>query len=55
MIADKNANQQLAIEMIKLINDDDRLQQLATAAKRLARPKATEQIVNEIMKITKAQ
>ncbi len=51
MIADKEAKQSLAIEMIKLINDDEKLHQIGLAAKALARPNATEDIVNEIIKL----
>ncbi len=51
MIADKDAKQSLAIEMITLINDDEKLHQIGHAAKALARPNATEDIVNEIINL----
>jgi UDP-N-acetylglucosamine--N-acetylmuramyl-(pentapeptide) pyrophosphoryl-undecaprenol N-acetylglucosamine transferase len=51
MIADKDAKSTLAIEMMKTIYDDHKLSQLSNAALHLAMPRATEDIVDEIMNI----
>lgn len=53
MIADKNANTTLAIEMIKTIYDDDLIARLSNQAKSLSLPLATEHIVDQILNITK--
>ena len=54
MVKDKDARQVLVDEMLKLLFDESRSQKLRENIATLARPQATEDIVNEIEKLIKA-
>jgi len=54
MVKDKDARQVLVDEMLKLLFDENRSQKLRENIATLARPQATEDIVNEIEKLIKA-
>ncbi|MGK7396417.1 MAG: undecaprenyldiphospho-muramoylpentapeptide beta-N-acetylglucosaminyltransferase [Candidatus Cyclobacteriaceae bacterium M3_2C_046] len=53
IVKDKEAPQILVDQAIKLLNDENEQQQLSRQIAQLARPKAAEEIVNEIVKILK--
>jgi UDP-N-acetylglucosamine--N-acetylmuramyl-(pentapeptide) pyrophosphoryl-undecaprenol N-acetylglucosamine transferase len=53
MIADKDANEKLVDEALKLLFDEQRAKKLSENISRLAKPNATEDIVNEIEKLIK--
>jgi UDP-N-acetylglucosamine--N-acetylmuramyl-(pentapeptide) pyrophosphoryl-undecaprenol N-acetylglucosamine transferase len=53
MVADKEAKENLVNEALKLLFDDQRAKKLKENISRLARPHATEDIVNEIEKLIK--
>lgn len=53
MIADKDAREKLVDEALKLLFDEQLAARLARNIKKLARPNATEDIVNEIEKLIK--
>jgi UDP-N-acetylglucosamine--N-acetylmuramyl-(pentapeptide) pyrophosphoryl-undecaprenol N-acetylglucosamine transferase len=53
MVKDKDARQVLVDEMLKLLFDESRSQKLRENIATLARPHATEDIVNEIEKLIK--
>jgi UDP-N-acetylglucosamine--N-acetylmuramyl-(pentapeptide) pyrophosphoryl-undecaprenol N-acetylglucosamine transferase len=51
MIADKDASSKLVDDVLKLIADNQRTQTLRENIAKLAKPNATEDIVNEIEKL----
>lgn len=51
MIKDFQAEENLVEKALKLLNDESQCEKLATNIKKLAKPKATEEIVEELMKI----
>jgi UDP-N-acetylglucosamine--N-acetylmuramyl-(pentapeptide) pyrophosphoryl-undecaprenol N-acetylglucosamine transferase len=53
MIPDKDAKEKLIDEALKLMYDEQRAQKLSANISRLAKPNATEDIVNEIEKLIK--
>lgn len=52
MIADAEARGKMVAEALHLLGDDGRKAQLSANISKLARPQATEEIVNEILKLT---
>jgi UDP-N-acetylglucosamine--N-acetylmuramyl-(pentapeptide) pyrophosphoryl-undecaprenol N-acetylglucosamine transferase len=54
VVKDKEARQALVDEMLKLLFDENRSQKLSENIATLARPRATEDIVNEIEKLIKS-
>jgi UDP-N-acetylglucosamine--N-acetylmuramyl-(pentapeptide) pyrophosphoryl-undecaprenol N-acetylglucosamine transferase len=55
MVADKDARTKLVDEALKLLFDEHRAKKLSDNITRLARPRATEDIVDEIEKLIKVQ
>jgi UDP-N-acetylglucosamine--N-acetylmuramyl-(pentapeptide) pyrophosphoryl-undecaprenol N-acetylglucosamine transferase len=55
MVADKDARAKLVDEALKLLFDEHRAKKLSDNIARLARPRATEDIVDEIEKLIKVQ
>jgi UDP-N-acetylglucosamine--N-acetylmuramyl-(pentapeptide) pyrophosphoryl-undecaprenol N-acetylglucosamine transferase len=53
MVPDKDANEKLVDEALKLLFDEHRAKKLSENISRLAKPNATEDIVNEIEKLIK--
>ncbi len=53
MIADKNVKGNMLNEVLKLINDQDKLNQIRANLKRIAKPNASQDIAEEILNIKK--
>jgi UDP-N-acetylglucosamine--N-acetylmuramyl-(pentapeptide) pyrophosphoryl-undecaprenol N-acetylglucosamine transferase len=53
MIDDQEASKTLINKALEIIHDKDRLKELEKNSLQMARPDATEEIVNEILKLVK--